>query len=36
MTFRDWLKCIYHTWWGCRHGRHYMKMSGCVYCGKLM
>ena len=34
MTLRDWIEGLYYTWYGCRHGKHYMKMSGCVYCGR--
>ena len=24
----------YHRWYACPRGKHWMKMSGCVYCGK--
>lgn len=24
----------YYKYWGCKRGKHYMKLSGCVYCGK--
>jgi hypothetical protein len=24
----------YYRWYGCPRGKHRMKMSGCVYCGK--
>jgi len=24
---------LYYTTWGCRHGKHRMKFSGCMYCG---
>jgi hypothetical protein len=23
----------YYRWWACPRGKHYMKFSGCVYCG---
>jgi hypothetical protein len=23
----------YYDWWACPRGHHYMKFSGCVYCG---
>ena len=25
---------IYYTGWGCKHGKHRMKFSGCMYCGQ--
>jgi hypothetical protein len=33
MTTREWIRYYYQHWYGCRHGRHVMKFSGCVYCG---
>lgn len=23
----------YYDWWACPRDKHYMKMSGCMYCG---
>lgn len=23
----------YYDWWACPRGHHYMKFSGCIYCG---
>jgi hypothetical protein len=34
MTLRDWIESCYYRWYGCRRGRHKMKLSGCVYCGE--
>jgi hypothetical protein len=33
MTLRDYIERWYYTLWGCRHGKHRMKFSGCMYCG---
>lgn len=34
-ALEDMLKRWYHhSYWGCRRGNHWMKMSGCVYCGR--
>jgi hypothetical protein len=28
------LERVYYTAWGCKHGKHRMKFSGCMYCGQ--
>lgn len=33
MTLRDYLERWYYNLWACRRGKHYMKFSGCMYCG---
>lgn len=33
MRLRDALTALYYRYWACPRGKHYMKFSGCMYCG---
>lgn len=34
VELEDWIERTYYHLWGCKHGHHRMKMSGCIYCGQ--